>query len=169
MIRKFKDATPTIDKTAFVADDADVIGDCIIGEHASVWFNAVLRGDFGRIELGKYANVQENCTLHVDPGAKCILGDYVSVGHNAVVHGATVERFSLIGMNATILNGAVIGEGSIIGAGALVTERTVIPPHSLAVGIPARVIKTLPDSIADEQKMHAEYYAKTAEAYKDDN
>lgn len=168
MIRKLGDRTPIVDKTAFVADNADVIGDCAIGAHASVWFNAVLRGDFGHIRLGEYANVQDNCTLHVDPNSTCSIGDYVSVGHNAVIHGATVERCSLIGMNATVLNGAVIGAGSIIGAGALVTERTVIPPHSLAVGVPARVIRTLPDSVADEQKLHAEYYSKTAEMYKSD-
>lgn len=168
MLRNFNGISPTVDKTAFIADNADVIGDCIVGEHSSVWFNAVLRGDFGQIKLGRYANVQENCTLHVDPDAACVIGDYVSIGHNAVVHGATVERCSLIGMNATILNGAVIGEGSIIGAGALVTERTIIPPHSLAVGVPARVIRTLPDAVAGEQKAHAEHYAKTAAMYKAD-
>lgn len=168
MEMRFNGKAPVVHPDATVLDGAKLIGDVTLAPHSSVWFNAVLRGDFGAIELGEYANVQDNCTLHVDPGGKCVIGRYASVGHGATVHGATVCDCALVGMNATILNGAVIGEGSIVGAGALVTERTVIPPHSLAVGVPAKVIKQLPDAVEKMQKDHSLVYAETAEAYKRD-
>ncbi|MFE4669260.1 gamma carbonic anhydrase family protein [Streptomyces sp. NPDC056716] len=134
---------PEVDPTAFVAPTSTVIGDVTIRAGASVWYGAVLRGDAERITVGADSNVQDNCTLHADPGFPVTIGERVSVGHNAVVHGATVEDDCLIGMGATVLNGAVIGEGSLVAAQALVTQGMRIPPGSLVAGVPAKVRREL--------------------------
>ena len=128
-----------IDKSVFIAEGARVIGDVTLGNNSSVWFNAVLRGDDDRIEVGEGSNIQDNCVLHCDKGNPTIVGKNVSVGHLALLHGCTVGDNSLIGMHATVMNGAVIGKNCVIGAGALVTGGTVIPDNSVAVGSPARV------------------------------
>lgn len=142
MIRPFAGKAPVLAPTAHVAQSACVIGDVSLGEESSVWYGAVVRGDCNRITVGARANIQDNCTLHCDSVHPLTLGENVSVGHNAVLHGCTIERNVLVGMSATVLNGAVIGEGSIVGAGALVTENKVFPPHSLIVGVPAKLVKT---------------------------
>jgi carbonic anhydrase/acetyltransferase-like protein (isoleucine patch superfamily) len=134
-----------IDPTSFIHPLAFVCGDVTLGAGASVWPFAVLRGDNERIALGDASNVQDGAVLHADPGLPCVLGAQVSVGHRAVVHGALVEDAVLIGMGALVLNGARIGTGSIVGAGAVVREGMVVPPDSLLVGVPARVIRTTTD------------------------
>ena len=116
-----------------------MVGDVVIGEHSSVWFNAVVRGDVNTIRIGRETNVQDNCVLHVMTGTHpLVLGDRVSVGHSVNLHGCTVEDDCLLGIGAIVLNGARIGSGSIIAAGALVAENTIVPPRSLYMGMPAR-------------------------------
>ncbi len=142
---EFEGNKPSVDSKAFIADGAKVIGKVTLHEFGSVWFNTVVRGDVNRIEIGRYSNVQDNSVVHVADHYPAIIGDFVTIGHNCVIHAATVEEHCLIGMGAVILNGAVIGKGSIVAAGAVVRENQIIPPHSLVVGLPAKVIKSIPD------------------------
>jgi carbonic anhydrase/acetyltransferase-like protein (isoleucine patch superfamily) len=128
-----------IHPTSFVHSDATVLGDVTLGMHASVWPRAVIRGDTDRIVIGDESNVQDCAVLHCDDGFPCVVGRRVTIGHAAVVHGATVEDGALIGIGAIVLNGARIGAGSLVGAGAVVAEGTVVPPHSLVLGVPAKV------------------------------
>ena len=134
---------PADNGAAFVAENATLAGSVRLEKNSSVWYGAVLRADTGRIAIGENSNVQDNAVLHCDPGGQVVLGKNVTVGHSALVHGCTVGDNSLIGMHATILNHAVVGRNCIIGAGALVPEGMVIPDNSVAVGVPARVIKTI--------------------------
>lgn len=132
---------PSIDPTAFIHPQAVVLGDVTLGAHVSVWPTAVLRGDSDRIVVGDESNVQDGSVLHADHGLPTIVGKRVAIGHRAIVHGAVVEDGCLIGMGCVVLNGARVGAGSIIGAGAVVTEGMQIPPGSLVLGVPARVVK----------------------------
>jgi carbonic anhydrase/acetyltransferase-like protein (isoleucine patch superfamily) len=125
----------------FVALGAVVVGDVRLGTGASVWYNAVARGDTERVEVGRGTNIQDLSMLHADPGYPCVIGERVTVGHRAILHGCVVEDDCLIGMGAIVLTGAVVGRGSIVGAGALVTEGTRVEPGSLVVGAPARRIR----------------------------
>ncbi len=141
MILPFDSDLPDVAEAAFVADSAALIGAVTLKKDSSVWFSAVLRGDECRITVGEGSNVQDNATVHGDPGHDVVIGKNVTVGHNAVVHGCEIGDGTLIGMNAVILNGAKIGKGCVIGAGAVVKEGETIPDGSLAVGVPARVIR----------------------------
>jgi len=158
--------TNLIHPTAFIAPDATVIGEVTLAANVSVWFGAVLRGDTDRIEVGEGSNVQDNAVLHTDPGSPCIIGADVTIGHGAVVHGCTVEDGALIGINATVLSGALVGTGSIIGAGAVVMEGVVIPPASLAVGIPAKVVRALDEVERSAGERGAAKYQERARSYK---
>ena len=144
MIRPYQGVTPTIPSSCYIDLSAQVIGDVVLGEHSSVWMNAVVRGDVNSIRIGANSNVQDCAVLHgmryVYP---VIVGDWVTIGHNATVHGCVVEDACLIGMGATILNNCRIGEGSIIAAGAVLPENTVIPPRSLVAGVPGKVRREL--------------------------
>lgn len=142
--------TPKISKLCFIHELAFVGGSVEIGDLSSVWPYAVLRGDSECIVIGKESNVQDGAVLHVDPGAPVVIGDGVTIGHRAVVHGAVVGSSTLIGMGAIVMNGAKIGEWCIIGAGAVVTEGTVIPSGSIAMGIPAKIIREVNE---DDRKM----------------
>lgn len=122
---------------------AHTIGKVFIGEHSSIWHNAVIRGDIEPINIGNYSNVQDNCVLHSSKGFPLELGDYVSVGHAAVLHGCKVDDNCIIGMNATVLNGSYIGKNSIVAAGSVVTEGKTFPESSLIMGIPARAVREL--------------------------
>ncbi len=166
MIVTYKGKTPEVDGSAFVAENATLIGDVTVGEDSSVWFGAVLRGDNEPIRVGKRTSVQDNATLHCDPGHPLTIGDDVTVGHNAVVHGCTVENGALIGMGAVVLDDAVVGEYSIVGAGAVVTARTVIPPCSLVLGTPARVVRTGQDGQKQSNLKNAAGYVARKNAYK---
>lgn len=135
--------TPRVAASAWVHPAATVIGDVTLADDVSVWPGAVLRGDRDAIVVGAETNVQDGAVLHCDPGLPCRVGARVTIGHRAVVHGCTIEDGALIGIGAIVLNGAVIGAGSLIAAGAVVGEGQVIPPDSLVVGVPARVLKPL--------------------------
>lgn len=149
-------------KNVFIAPNATVIGDVSLGDEVSIWFGAVIRGDSDTISVGARSNIQDNAVIHCDPNDPTIIGEECIIGHCAIVHGAKLANNVLIGMNATVLNQAEIGEFSIIGANALVTAGTKIPPYSLVLGSPARVIKTLSDSqIAGIRKNAAVYVAKS--------
>ncbi|MEU6551795.1 gamma carbonic anhydrase family protein [Streptomyces sp. NPDC046915] len=158
---------PRIDPEAFVAPTASVIGDVTLEAGASVWYGAVVRGDVERISVGASANVQDNVTLHADPGFPVSVGQRVSIGHNAVVHGATVEDDCLIGMGATVLNGAVIGAGSLVAAQALVPQGMVVPPGSLVAGVPAKVKRELTEEERQGVTLNGTMYAELAKAHRD--
>lgn len=155
-----------VDKTAFIAQGAKLIGDVVIEEGCGVWYNAVLRGDRAKVVLGKGSNVQDCAVLHVDHGCPCVIGNNVTIGHSAIVHACTVGDNALIGMGATILNGASIGKGAMIGAGALVTKNAVIPEYSLAVGVPAKVVRKLTKEEIAHNERNAEEYIEEAAQYK---
>lgn len=158
---------PRVDQEAFVAPTAAVIGDVTVGAGASVWYGAVLRGDVERISVGSSSNVQDNCTLHADPGFPVSVGERVSIGHNAVVHGATVEDDCLIGMGATVLNGAVIGAGSLVAAQALVPQGMVVPPGSLVAGVPAKVRRELSEEEREGITLNGTMYAELGKAHRE--
>ncbi|MFJ9818993.1 gamma carbonic anhydrase family protein [Streptomyces sp. NPDC101151] len=158
---------PQLDAEVFVAPTASVIGDVTLHAGASVWYGAVLRGDVERITVGAQANVQDNVTLHADPGFPVSVGERVSIGHNAVVHGATVEDDCLIGMGATVLNGAVIGAGSLVAAQALVPQGMVVPPGSLVAGVPAKVRRALSEEERQGVTLNGTMYAELAKAHRD--
>ena len=165
IIKEFRDNSPEIDESAYIADNAAIIGDVTIGKKSRVWFGAVLRGDSDSIKLGRRSNIQDNAVVHVDPGFPVTIGDDCIVGHLALIHGATISNNVLVGMNSTVLNGAQVGEFSIIGANALVTSNTVIPPNSLVLGSPAKVVKTLTDKQIAHVIRNAEAYVKLGSEY----
>lgn len=166
MIRFFEGQYPEIDKKAWVAEGAAVIGAVKMKEYSSVWYNVTVRGDVNRIEIGAYTNVQDNSVLHVADKYACIVGDYVTVGHGAILHACTVEDYCLIGMGSTVLDGSVIGKGSIVAAGTVVTKGTIVPPNSLVIGIPGKVVKTLPlEHLNDIEAQALKYKTLWAERY----
>lgn len=153
----FKGKYPVQHPDSIIFPGAVVMGDVELKEFASIWPCVSIRGDVNRIEVGRYSNVQDNAVLHVEDDRPCILGDFVTVGHGAIVHGSTVEDHVLIGMGATVLSRCHIGRGSIIAAGALVKEGTVIPPYSLVVGLPARVVRTDEEQIKSIHNQAVKY------------
>ena len=156
-------ATPAIADTAWVAPGATVVGDVRLGDGASVWFGAVVRGDNSAISIGAGSNVQEGAVLHADPGFALTVGERVTIGHQAMLHGCTVGDGSLIGIQAVVLNGAVIGAQCLVGAGAVVTERKTFPPRSLILGAPAKVVRELTDDdVATLQASAASYVERVA-------
>jgi len=155
---------PMLGSRAWVAPSADLIGEVVLGEDASVWFGAVIRADNTPIVLGARSNVQESSMLHSDPGAPLTVGDDCTIGHHAVLHGCTVGNRSLIGMGAILLNRAVIGDDCIVGAGALVTEGKQFPAGSLIVGSPARAVRTLDAAAIATLKVSAAHYVVKAQA-----
>ena len=175
MIKAFQGIAPTIDPTAFIAETAVIIGDVEIGAQSSVWYNCVVRGDVNHIRIGARSNVQDLTMLHVthrkheaDPGAPLIIGDDVTIGHSVTLHGCTLENGCFIGMQAMVMDHAVIGEGALIGARALVTEGTVVPPHTLWVGAPARYKRDLTADEVAWLKKSADNYVKYALEYIDE-
>lgn len=149
-----------ISQAAFVAPNAVVIGQVSLGLGVSIWYGAVIRGDVERIEIGEKTNIQDGAILHSDPGLPTILEDHVTVGHRAVIHSAYIERGSLIGIGAVVLDGVRVGAGSIVGAGAVVSKD--VPPLSLVVGVPAKLLRELSDAEAYDLIEHARRYEKLA-------
>ena len=144
----------------WIAPDAHLIGDVILGEDVGIWFGAVLRGDNEPITIGARTNIQEGTMVHVDPSFPVTIGEGCTIGHHAIVHGCTIGDNSLIGMGATILNGARIGRNCLVGANALVTEGKEFPDNSLIVGSPARVVRTLDENAASGLRKSAESYVR---------
>lgn len=166
MIFAFMGHRPEIQKNAYVAPTADLIGRVRIGRQASIWHGAVLRGDINRIDVGDRSNVQDNSVLHVERRLPCIVKNSVTIGHSANVHACVVEDFALIGIGATVLNGAVVGAYSIVGAGAVVLEGVKIPARSLVVGTPAKVVRRLGPADLKHLRESAANYVKLAAVYK---
>ena len=155
MIRSYQGIRPIIPDSCFVDESAQVIGDVVLGEQASVWMNAVVRGDVHSIRIGAYSNVQDCCVLHGMRNRYSVtVGEWVTVGHNVTLHGCTVEDTCLIGMGSVILNGARIGRGSIIAAGTVIPEDSVIEPNSLVVGVPGKIRRKL---IPEDEEMILHY------------
>ena len=149
----------------FIADTATVIGKVRLHNSASVWFGAVLRGDNEWIEIGENSNVQDNATCHTDPGFPLSIGKNCTVGHNVILHGCTLENGALVGMGSIVMNGAKIGRGSVVGAGAVITEGKEFPEHSLIIGAPARVIRTLDAAQVERMGSAARSYVKNGPRY----
>ena len=168
MIHAFKGKTPNIDDSVLVMESAQIIGDVVIGEESSVWFNAVIRGDVNHIRIGNYTNIQDGCVLHVARKTHpLIVGDEVTIGHNVTLHACTIGSRCLIGMGAVVMDGAEVGENSIVGAGALVTPGTKIPPGSLVVGSPGKVKRELTEEEIRGIRESAANYVGDIENYLD--
>jgi carbonic anhydrase/acetyltransferase-like protein (isoleucine patch superfamily) len=151
---------------AFVANTATVIGDVHLGPQASLWFGTVVRGDTEEIRIGARSNIQDNSVIHADPAFPTTIGEDVTVGHRAIVHGAKVGDRCMIGMGAIVMNGAEIGAESIIGAGAVVREGMIVPPGSLVLGVPGKVVRQLEEPQRQMLKMSAIHYVESGQAYK---
>ena len=162
MILDFKGIKPKIGRNVFIAPTAVVIGQVEIMDNASIWYGTVVRGDREPITIGRNTNIQDNCTLHTDPGKPLIIGDHVSVGHSVVIHGCTIEEFSLIGIGAVVLSGASIKAGSIVGSGAMVREGQQVGPYHLVAGVPAVFKKELEKNIIEKNRQICNNYAKLA-------
>ncbi|MGL4465492.1 MAG: gamma carbonic anhydrase family protein [Planctomycetia bacterium] len=156
-----------IHPSVYLAEGSVVVGDVTLEENASVWFNAVLRGDVEPIRVGRGSNVQDGAVLHADPGCPCTLGAGVTVGHGAIVHGATIGDDVVVGMGSIVLNGAVVGARSIVGAGAVVPQNMVIPEGSLVLGVPASVKRPTTEAEHAANRRNAERYVDGAAQYRD--
>jgi carbonic anhydrase/acetyltransferase-like protein (isoleucine patch superfamily) len=153
---------PDLSRAAFVAPGAQVVGDVRLGQGASVWYNAVLRGDINTIVIGNATNIQDGCVCHLENDRACVVGDYVTVGHKAVLHGCVIEDGVLIGMGAIVLNGAIVKKGAVIGAGTVVKENMVVPENHLVVGVPGRVVRDLGSQSYEINVKWAEKYMQLA-------
>jgi carbonic anhydrase/acetyltransferase-like protein (isoleucine patch superfamily) len=166
MLEKYLDFEPRVAEGVYVAPTAVVIGRVTLGEYASVWPGAVLRGDINDIIIGAYANIQDLTVGHVEEDAPLTLGSYVTVGHAAVLHACTVGDGALIGMGAIVLNGASVGEGAVLGAGSILPPGKHIPAHTLALGSPARPLRELTAEEVAHNRRWAEEYARLAGRYR---
>ncbi|MGA9118886.1 MAG: gamma carbonic anhydrase family protein [Bacteroidota bacterium] len=159
--------SPSISDTSFIAAGAMVIGDVSVGQEASIWFNAVLRGDINRITIGERTNIQDGTVVHVTHELAVLIGDEVTIGHLAMVHGCTIGDRCLVGMNAILLDGATVGPDSVVAAGAVVKERFVVPPGVLVAGVPARVVRELTEGERLALRESAEHYVAYARTYRE--
>jgi carbonic anhydrase/acetyltransferase-like protein (isoleucine patch superfamily) len=168
IVRPFKGIHPKIAASAFIADTARVIGDVEIGEDASVWFGSVLRGDVGAIRIGARSNIQDLSMLHMSLGiSNTVIGEDVTVGHSVVIHGAIIGNGALIGMGAILLDNCEIGEEALVAAGTVVTAGTKIPPRSLVLGQPGKVVRALRGSEAQQGRSLAARYVEVAKSYRE--
>jgi carbonic anhydrase/acetyltransferase-like protein (isoleucine patch superfamily) len=169
MIRAFRGVSPKVAESAYIDPSAQVIGDVAVGERSSVWPNVTLRGDVNQIRVGEETNIQDNAVLHGETGRwPVVLGDRVSVGHSAVLHGCVVEDECLIGVGATVLNGARVGRGSVVAAGALVPEGMQVPPASLVMGVPGKVKRAVSEEEQTRFRLSAERYVNLRKIYKEE-
>lgn len=166
LIHNYKDNYPQIDLSAFIAKNATIIGEVTIGEHSSIWFNSVIRGDVAPTTIGNRVNIQDLSLIHQSPDIPVIIEDDVTVGHQATIHSATIRSNALIGMGSVILDGAEIGENAYLGAGSLVPPGKKIPPHTLAFGRPAKVVRNLTEADYEEMDRIRVSYFEKAEYYK---
>ncbi|MFD3156050.1 gamma carbonic anhydrase family protein [Haloimpatiens sp. FM7330] len=166
MVYNYKDKSPKIDKSTFIAESADVIGDVTIEKNVSIWFGAVLRGDSNIICVGENTNIQDNTVVHVDSGKyPTIIGNNITIGHNAIIHGCKINDNVLIGMGTIILNGAEIGKNTIVGAGSLVTQNKKIPEGVLCLGSPAKVVRKLTQEEIKSIQESVDHYVKLSKEY----
>jgi len=166
MMRGYQGKFPRIGAGVFVEESAQIIGDVEIGTNSSVWFNTVIRGDVHYIRIGQSSNVQDLCCLHVTRDYHpTVLGDYVTVGHGVILHGCTIESHCLIGMGAILMDRVKVGQGSIVGAGAMMTQGLEVPPRSLVLGSPAKIIRELTPPEVEGIDRYAENYLKYKENY----
>ncbi len=170
LIKAVRGFTPVIGNDCFLAENATIVGDAVIGDGCSIWFNAVLRGDVNSIRVGNHVNIQDAAVLHTLYQKSTItIGDYVSIGHNVTIHGASVHDYALIGMGSTLLDGAEVGEGAIVAAGALVLKNTKIGPYEVWGGVPAKFIKKAdPEQTSEINRKIAHNYAMYASWYKEE-
>ncbi len=169
MIMEFSGKKPQIATGVFIAPTAAIIGDVVIEEGASIWFGAVLRGDFGRIIVGKNTSIQDNVVVHTMAEGETIIGDKVTVAHGSVLHNCTVKNGAIIGLNAVLLDFSVIGEQAMVAAGSVVSDHMEIPPRHLAAGTPARVKKEIAGASLMWVESSAEYYREMANTYLEQN
>jgi len=169
LIKEVRGFTPKIGENCFIAENATIIGDTIIGNNCSIWFNTVLRGDVNSIRIGNNVNIQDGAVLHTLYNKSTIeIGDYVSVGHNVTIHGAKIENYALIGMGATVLDNVVVGKGAIVAAGALVLSNTIIEPNTIWAGVPAKFVKKVtPEQAQEINQKIAHNYSMYASWYND--
>lgn len=160
MIYRLSDLHPKIHQNCFIAKSADIIGDVILEEGVSIWFNAVLRGDIAPIRIGKNSNVQDNSTVHIETNIPCIVGENVTIGHNVIIHSCTIEDNVLIGMGSTILNNAKIAKNCLVGAHSLVTHSIPYEEGCLIIGSPAKIIRKLTDAEIAANVANAERYTQ---------
>jgi carbonic anhydrase/acetyltransferase-like protein (isoleucine patch superfamily) len=166
MLRPYKGIRPRLGERVYVDESAQVIGDVELGDHASVWMNAVIRGDVHSIRIGPYSNIQDNCVVHVYKAQHpTLVADHVTVGHSVTLHGCRVDSYCLIGMGATVLNDAHVGEESIVAAGTLVPEGMKIPPRSLVMGAPARFRRQITEEEREGLRRYAANYFEYKESY----
>ena len=167
MIHRYRNDTPNVHETAFIADGAHVIGDVVIGADASIWFGAVLRGDVHNIRVGARTNIQDLTTIHVNEGlSPTIVEEDVTVGHRAILHGCRVRSGSLIGMGAIVMDDAVVEEQAFVAAGALVSPRTVVPSRTLVRGVPARIVRDLTAKELEHLRYSAKHYCDLKDEYR---
>lgn len=166
MIYPYKDKSPQIDETVFIADYVTITGDVTIGQESTIWYNTVIRGDVAPTIIGQKVNVQDLCCLHQSPNKPLILEDEVTIGHQVTLHSCIVRKGALVGMGSIILDGAEIGEGAFIGAGSLVPPGKKIPPNSLAMGSPAKVVRELTDEDKEDVQRIIREYAEKGQYYK---
>jgi len=169
LIQSVRGFVPKIGENCFLAENAVIIGDTVIGDNSSIWYNAVLRGDVNSIRIGNSVNIQDGAVLHtLYEKSQVHIGNYVTVGHNAIIHGAIIKDYALIGMGATVLDNAVVGEGAIVAANALVLSNTVIEPNSIWAGVPAKFVKQVaPEQAAEINQKIAHQYSMYAGWYKE--
>ena len=169
LIKSVRGFSPTFGKNCFLADNATIIGDVILGDDCSIWFNAVLRGDVNPIRIGNRVNVQDNCTLHTTYNDSVVeIADDVTVGHNVVIHGARIESGALIGIGSVLLDHAVVGANTIVAAGSVVLKKSILEPNSLYAGVPVRKIKVIdPGRLENMNKRIAKDYLMYAGWYSD--
>jgi carbonic anhydrase/acetyltransferase-like protein (isoleucine patch superfamily) len=168
VVDRYLRAMPAFGARVVVSAGAAVVGDVQLGDDVSIWYGAVLRGDLAPITVGARANVQDGTVVHVADGQGCAIGEETVIGHRAMLHACVVEAGCLIGMQSTILDGAVIGHGSVVGAGSLVTQRTIVPPRSLVLGAPARVVRGLTEEDETFHRAMAHKYMRLKENYRCD-
>jgi carbonic anhydrase/acetyltransferase-like protein (isoleucine patch superfamily) len=166
MLRPYKGVWPKVGERVYVDVSAQVIGDVELGDHSSIWMNAVVRGDVHSIKIGPYTNIQDNCVVHVFKDLHpTVLADHVTVGHSVTLHGCRIDSWCLIGMGAILLNGAHVGEECIVAAGTLVPEGKVIPPRSLVIGTPGRVLRPVTEEEREGLRKYAQNYFEYKETY----